>query len=726
MKDQIPKEQFFKKIETSVTASPADVIMMLLTFSITYNLKFAAVESLFKLINAIFDVPVVPDTKYLLKLLFNPNYEATFHFTCHDCGAYVCQFNPAADKPRIVTCGECEALVDTSALNGTNTFAIWDISEDVRKLLEANSEYYNDVVSNRIPEDETISDIYDGIRYRRFVQSLPERDRKNYVTSMLNSDGSPVFENSMFSIWPVQDMLNELPMEIRLKNTIVHGLWFGNSKPNMQVFLKPIVDNLIELNKNGIECNIAGETRRIKMYTICCCVDSAARPLMQGLSQHNGYSSCSWCYHPGEWSTEHRSMKFPATEHYPLRTKDEAVNDIAQAVQTGKRVNGFKPERSPLNDLEEFDIINGFVVDFMHNSLLGVAKTFAKYWTSSGNDYSLSARDIRLIDKMLINLTPHTQIGRLSRPIKFMKSWKSREWENWLLYFSGPILSELLPDRYVIHWKKFVEALHILLQQKISYQDVELADELLHSFVFDCEQLYGRKAMTFNIHQLLHLATSVLEWGPLFCHSGYPFENGNGKLVSVIHAVNGAILQVQRHMQFNKTLTHLEHLKSDQKTALPVKMFLRHVRKKTVKHTFKTENCRFIGKSFVPNKQIVENCNMSLKNTEGFRKIIVNGCVYTSCKKKNKRSNNSYAMLKNGTFFQIEDILLDKQAKIEIIVGKIVRTKEVENICKQTRLIEMINDVRVCQISEIESPCNVINVNADSYICPVPNTYHFS
>ena len=697
---------------------------MLLTYSIVYSLPLLAVESLFKLINSIFDTPVVPDTSYLINMMFNPIYKASFHLTCHECGSYLCQFDSGSEKPRIVTCESCEALIDTSELNGTNSFVIWNISEDVKKLIEANSDYYNSVM-NRIPDKEKIRDIYDGKEYQKFVESLPEQDRRKYVTSVLNSDGSPIFKSSTLSIWPVQHILSEIPIEQRINNTIVQGLWFGKSKPNMQVFLKPIVENLNELSNTGIECNIAGETRRIKMFTVCCCVDSAARPPMQGLIQYNGAFGCSWCEHPGVYSKDDKCIKYTIADgNYDLRTKAKAKQDIAQVKETNQTIKGFKYE-TPLVDLIGFNIINGFVVDYMHNILLGIVRTYAKYWTSRGNEYSLSKRQIRLVDKVLIKLTPHTQIGRLSRPTKYIRYWKARECENWLLYYSGPILSQLLPNKYVEHWAKFVEAVHILLQKEISVQDLDIADFLLHEFVFDSENLYGIKSMTYNMHQLLHLAASVRDWGPLWAHNGYPFENGNGQLLQSIHAANGVISQVQRQIQFEKSLSHLQHLKNDRNTPLRVKMFMRHMRKKTVKNTFKTKYSRYIGRSFVPNKQSVQNCNMSLKTTEGYNKIIVDNCVHTTCLKQNKRSDNSYVMLQNKTINQIQEFLVDVSTKEEIIVGKIVQTKPAEHICKQTRQIEQIDDnVNFFHNSEIELPCNVINVNADTYICPVPNTCH--
>jgi len=46
---------------------------------------------------------------------------------------------------------------------------------------------------------------------------------------------------SLVYIWPLYFIINELPY-------IIAGLWFGESKPNMNAYLKPIVKELIALH----------------------------------------------------------------------------------------------------------------------------------------------------------------------------------------------------------------------------------------------------------------------------------------------------------------------------------------------------------------------------------------------------------------------------------------------------------------------------------------------
>lgn len=51
--------------------------------------------------------------------------------------------------------------------------------------------------------------------------------------------------------------------------------------------------------------------------------------------------------------------------------------------------------------------------------------------------------------------------------------------------------------------------------------------------------LYGVTAATFNVHQFHHLADNVRHLGPLWAHSAFAVECGNGRLVESVTAARG-------------------------------------------------------------------------------------------------------------------------------------------------------------------------------------------
>ncbi|KAK0137998.1 hypothetical protein N1851_025806 [Merluccius polli] len=55
---------------------------------------------------------------------------------------------------------------------------------------------------------------------------------------------------------------------------------------------------------------------------------------------------------------------------------------------------------------------------------------------------------------------------------------------------SIPVLKGILPERYIIHWTRFVKALALLLTESVTLQQIQEADILLRRFVKEMEDLY--------------------------------------------------------------------------------------------------------------------------------------------------------------------------------------------------------------------------------------------
>lgn len=72
-----------------------------------------------------------------------------------------------------------------------------------------------------------------------------------------------------------------------------------------------------------------------------------------------------------------------------------------------------------------------------------------------------------------------------------------------------------LDKKLVLHWLFLVEAIYILVKAKITIPELDKADELMHRFVADTQNLHSTTVMTFNVHLLLYLTRSVFNWGPL-------------------------------------------------------------------------------------------------------------------------------------------------------------------------------------------------------------------
>ncbi|XP_040064782.1 uncharacterized protein LOC120838785 [Ixodes scapularis] len=313
---------------------------------------------------------------------------------------------------------------------------------------------------------------------------------------------------------------------------------------------------------------------------------------MQGIVPFNGYCGCNWCLHPGIYIGG--SVKCPVQEVDPEeRTDAQMCSDMEFVLETGTVVRGVKSV-SPLINLEHFNIVWGFVPEYMHCVLLGVVRQFLEYWLTSSDKECYVGRQTAVLDSRILSITPPRDMRRTPRSLKGGKFWKAKELQNWALYYSLPVLSGFLPSRFLSHRALLMESLHLMLQQKISSRDVDLCDLLMVEFVIKTQHLYGEESMTFNVHQMEHIVKSVRLWGPLWAHSAFPFEAGNGKMKSCIKAAKGIPYQICRTLSLENVVAELEELVTDTAVSTFCSSLDSRITLKSVSP--QTEGVRMLGK----------------------------------------------------------------------------------------------------------------------------------
>jgi len=106
-----------------------------------------------------------------------------------------------------------------------------------------------------------------------------------------------------------------------IENLILGGLWFGETKPNMAAFLKPIFCDLKILEKIGVEVKspLQPNTFISKVILLAGTCDLPAKCLVLNTMQFNGQNGCSKCLQPG--TTFHIS-ECGHTHIYPFCSAD--------------------------------------------------------------------------------------------------------------------------------------------------------------------------------------------------------------------------------------------------------------------------------------------------------------------------------------------------------------------------------------------------------------------
>ncbi|KAJ8677835.1 hypothetical protein QAD02_013622 [Eretmocerus hayati] len=453
----------------------------------------------------------LPTSRYLLDKQFNNFDGVVYHACCPECDKYVSKFDIDTTT---LTCHNCNFVFDVRSPTYNKFFAIIDPKFEIANLLESHWKEFQRTLRREHKEGK-YSDITDGDMYRAFVNSLPLNIRFRFITLLFNADGAALYKSSNFSLWPIQAIINKLPFSVRSASPITLGIWFGKDEPDMGIFLKEFVLSMNKLSDKGVPCTVVGGTQNVKVYSPRSCVDSMARGPMQGMKLCTSYFGCNWCLHPGVYveSGERGAVEYVVIHDIPERTETETKEHMREAANSTLPVCGVK-YASWLINLLAFNIIWGFVPDPMHHVDLGIGKQFLERWLTI-----LTPGERSRIDDMMKKIRVPNNVQRLSRPIKEKKFWKAQEWENFILYYSLPILRAFpRMSQIADHWALLVEGYYKLMKATVTSHDIASAHELFKEFVVKTEAIYSKEFMTFNLHQLLHLAQSVLNWGPLWSH----------------------------------------------------------------------------------------------------------------------------------------------------------------------------------------------------------------
>ena len=135
--------------------------------------------------------------------------------------------------------------------------------------------------------------------------------------------------------------------------------------------------------------------------------------------------------------------------------------------------------------MENFDIVAGMGIDYMHGVLLGVQKFLLKLWFSesySKEPFSFRS-SVGVLDDRLKEIFPTMEIKRMPRSVsEYLKYWTASELRSFLLFYGAPALYDILSEDCFQHYLLLVNAIHLLLKDSISESDLAKAKNLLFSF----------------------------------------------------------------------------------------------------------------------------------------------------------------------------------------------------------------------------------------------------
>lgn len=490
-----------------------------------FNNSYSSLEPHAQIINSTPNASIrIPTTKYKLKQTMEEDLSFEYHIRCASCQSY------SETTSRQIECNFCSKKISTS---NSEFFIYIPLEQQLKKIICENLE---EICSYPSRQDEnSISDIHDCIQFKK----VSEKYYKSKVISLVAcTDGVKLFNSSRKSLWAIHLYLNCLKPVRRYvpDSIIVVALYVGDHKVNMQDFFFPLFTELKRINDaQGILIQKDKQSLRFMPIITHCTCDLPAKADVQGMVGHAGHYACGFCMHPGVAVKKNKESKSyvrytdrKRTEH--LRTHERTIQTYERLTASSKSIEGIK-SISCMVGSEDFDLVNGFAIDYMHCILLGVMNKLLDLWLNPSNHkqpYYIGPRLQAALNNRIIRIKPTSEISRKPRPILERADYKANELRSLLLYYLTFSLPGLLRKIYIDHFHLLSSACYILLKERISLQELDLAEERLIKFSNDFERLYGAFNITLNIHLLKHMGTSVRHLGPLWAQSAFAMEANNG------------------------------------------------------------------------------------------------------------------------------------------------------------------------------------------------------
>ena len=487
----------------------------------------------------------------------------------------------------------------------------------------------------READSDFMTDIHDGSVFRQLMVNGGLLSRHGNVGLILSSDGVPVFKSSKGSLWPVYFMITNIPphQRTRMDNLIVAGLWFGPTKPNMDILFQPILKNvaLVSTQKSAhIQTGVC-----LQPFVLMGVFDLPAKASATNTKQFNGEYGCFYCLDKGH--IHNRARTYPPTDSHTLRTTEQMKAWALKANELNIPQYGVKGT-SVLG--EYIDFPQCVPIDYMHSILEGVFKQLMKFWFNSSfhsEPYSLR-KYLSKINTIVAKIQPPNEIQRLSRSLNHIQFFKASEFRAWILFYALAILSMFLPPEYTNHLFLLVSSMHILLSDNIKISELDNVHQMLLSFYQAAGELYSPNIFTVNMHSLVHTVPLVKLWGPLWGYSMFGFENLNGYLGTTFHGTRIIVYQMTFQIQLAQTLPDKLRALADYESP-ETKAYIESVLDKKRMNMMKIDyGCYVVGQLSTHNCSAEEHSALTAigitvpnqSDLNHFQRLMLNGTIYKS------------------------------------------------------------------------------------------------
>ncbi|KAE8576519.1 hypothetical protein XENTR_v10004219 [Xenopus tropicalis] len=346
----------------------------------------------------------------------------------------------------------------------------------------------------------------------------------------VNIDGLPLFKSTNLQLWPILGLLLNAPM----KEPVVIGLFCGTKKPNApDEYLKDFTHELKQLQEG-----VYFKEKKVffELDSVVC--DTPARAFVKNVKAHNGYHGCDKCCQPGVY-VNHR-MTYPQND-FVLRT-DSSFSDKVDEDHHHDGPHGFFGL--------DVGMVTRFPIDYMHLACLGVTRKLLNVWLRGPLKFRLSSGCVDRISQTLTQMRAYIPVEFVRKPrsLRELDRWKATELRQFLLYTGSVALAPYLDHNLYNNFMLFYTGICILVSPQLYSLFNNYANTLLTAFVKHVGELYGKDALVYNVHALVHLSADAKLHGSLDTISAFPYENYLRTLKKFVRKPEFPLAQIIRRL----------------------------------------------------------------------------------------------------------------------------------------------------------------------------------
>ena len=221
------------------------------------------------------------------------------------------------------------------------------------------------------------------------------------------------------------------------------------------------------------------------------------------------------------------------------RTKEKII-EIVEMIEDRNNVTPDERKgivgRSPLLELDNFDIVLDVVVEYLHCVCLGVVKRLVELTFNVGVTRTRNTKRKLTPPSVFNELIQKVKVvGEFSRRVRSLDFavWKGQEFRNLCLFFFPIVINCIEPDAQERRlWLLLAYMIRGCVVPSNEFRQVNLSDINYCSkhFYTLYEQLFGARNCSYNTHEVGSHIVQMRHHGPLTKTSAFAFENFYGEV----------------------------------------------------------------------------------------------------------------------------------------------------------------------------------------------------